>query len=127
MQPAGALTDCFPVRVLKMAIDPTDTDHMYAALEVGGVIRSLDGGESWEDISAGLIELSREPHLSNCILSDDLTEGMMDLHGADGEPRTAGNGLGSHAAWGCSSAKIAATIGVNSESGGFPTCNMAAT
>lgn len=80
VQPAGAITGCFPVRVLKIAIDPTDTDHLYAALEVGGVIRSLDGGASWEDISAGLIELSHEPHLRNCILSDDLTEGMMDLH-----------------------------------------------
>lgn len=80
VQPAGAITGCFPVRVLKMAIDPNDTGHIYAALEVGGVIRSLDGGESWEDISAGLIELSHEPHLRNCILSDDLTEGMMDLH-----------------------------------------------
>ena len=80
VQPEGAISGCFPVRVLKMAIDPNDTDHMYAALEVGGVIRSLDGGESWEDISAGLIELSHQPHLRNCILSDDLTEGMMDLH-----------------------------------------------
>jgi len=80
VQPEGAITGCFPVRVLKMAIDPNDTDHIYAALEVGGVIRSLDGGESWDDISAGLIELSHEPHLRNCILSDDLTEGMMDLH-----------------------------------------------
>ncbi len=80
IQPEGAIPGAFPVRVLKMAMDPNDTVHIYAALEVGGVIRSLDGGESWEDISAGLIELSHEPHLRNCILSDDLTEGMMDLH-----------------------------------------------
>lgn len=90
VQPAGALSDCFPVRVLKMAIDPNDTGHIYAALEVGGVIRSLDGGESWEDISAGLIELSKEPHLSNCILSDDLTEGMMDLHALTVSPTQPG-------------------------------------
>ena len=80
VQPDGAITGCFPVRVLKMAIDPSDTSNIYAALEVGGVIRSLDGGENWQDISAGLLELSHEPHLRNCILSDDLTEGMMDLH-----------------------------------------------
>ena len=78
--PESAITECFPVRVLKLAIDPSETDHIYAAMEVGGVIRSLDGGESWEDISAGLAELSHEPHLRNCILSEDLTEGMMDLH-----------------------------------------------
>ena len=80
VQPAGAITGCFPVRVLKMAIDPSNPEEIYGALEVGGVIRSLDGGETWEDISQGILELSEEPHLRNCILSDDLTEGMMDLH-----------------------------------------------
>lgn len=80
VQPEGAITGCFPVRVLKIAVDPTNSDHIYAALEVGGVVRSLDGGESWEDISAGLLELAKKPHLSNCILSDNLNEGMMDLH-----------------------------------------------
>ena len=80
VQPAGALTSCFPVRVLKMTVDPTNTDEIYAALEVGGVIRSLDGGENWDDISGGLLKLSEQPHLRNCILSDNLSEGMMDLH-----------------------------------------------
>lgn len=80
VQPEGAITGCFPVRVLKLAVDPNNTDHIYGALEVGGVVRSLDGGETWEDISAGILELAKQPHLSNCILSDNLNEGMMDLH-----------------------------------------------
>jgi photosystem II stability/assembly factor-like uncharacterized protein len=73
------LTKGLPERVKVYSI----LEGQGGALFVGaqqGVFRSDDGGESWEDISAGLIELSHEPHLRNCILSDDLTEGMMDLH-----------------------------------------------
>ena len=46
----------FPTRVIAMAIDPVQSQEMYAALEVGGVIRSLDGGETWEPINKGLAE-----------------------------------------------------------------------
>ena len=80
VQPTGAITGCFPVRVLGMAADPADPEQIYAALEVGGLIRSLDGGESWEDVSQGLLDLSQQPHLRNHILSDIDTEGMMDVH-----------------------------------------------
>lgn len=80
VQPEGALDACFPVRVLRMAADPSNPDEIYAAMEVGGIIRSLDGGESWQDMSAPLIALSREAHLKSRILSDSETEGMMDLH-----------------------------------------------
>ena len=80
VQPEGALDACFPVRVLRMAADPSNPDEVYAAMEVGGIIRSLDGGESWQDMSAPLIELSRQTHLKSKILSDSETEGMMDLH-----------------------------------------------
>jgi photosystem II stability/assembly factor-like uncharacterized protein len=40
-------------RVLKLAINPADSDELYGAIEVGGVIRSLDGGEHWENMSHG--------------------------------------------------------------------------
>jgi photosystem II stability/assembly factor-like uncharacterized protein len=40
-------------RVLKMAVNPTNSDEIYGAVEVGGIIRSLDGGESWECVSHG--------------------------------------------------------------------------
>ncbi len=80
VQPAGALTSCFPVRVLKIAIDPSNPDEIYGALEVGGAIRSLDGGKTWDDITQGLLDLTKEPHLKNCILSENETEGMLDLH-----------------------------------------------
>jgi photosystem II stability/assembly factor-like uncharacterized protein len=46
----------FDTRVIAMAVNPREPDEIYAALEVGGMIRSLDGGESWEPINAGLSE-----------------------------------------------------------------------
>lgn len=80
VQPSGAITECFPVRVLRMAADPSNPEEVYAAMEVGGIIRSLDGGESWTDVSRDLLEMSKTPHLKSKILSDRDTEGMMDLH-----------------------------------------------
>ena len=40
-------------RVLKLAVNPTDSNEVYGAVEVGGIIRSLDGGEHWENMSHG--------------------------------------------------------------------------
>jgi photosystem II stability/assembly factor-like uncharacterized protein len=40
-------------RVLELAVDPANPDELYGAIEVGGVIRSLDGGEHWENVSHG--------------------------------------------------------------------------
>ncbi|MCE2404307.1 MAG: hypothetical protein J4F43_04015 [Dehalococcoidia bacterium] len=66
----------FETRVIAMAADPTHPDEIYAALEVGGVIRSQDGGDSWEPINQGLAEGG---------------EDRLDLHGVQVspvEPRT---------------------------------------
>jgi photosystem II stability/assembly factor-like uncharacterized protein len=70
----------FPCRVMRLAADPSNPDDVYATLEVGGAMRSLDGGESWEDCSEGLIELAQRPHLKSMIQSDTDIEGMMDGH-----------------------------------------------
>ncbi len=40
-------------RVLMMDASPYDPDLLYAAIEVGGTLRSRDGGESWENLSNG--------------------------------------------------------------------------
>lgn len=80
VQPEAAITGCFPVRVLRMALDPNAPDEIYGALEVGGFIRSLDGGDTWQDRSQDLVEFSKQPHLKSAILSDSETEGMLDLH-----------------------------------------------
>lgn len=40
-------------RVLELAVNPADSNEIYGAIEVGGIIRSLDGGEHWENMSHG--------------------------------------------------------------------------
>jgi photosystem II stability/assembly factor-like uncharacterized protein len=70
----------FPTRVIRIAVDAGRPDDVYAALEVSGVIRSEDGGESWADLSEALIDLSHETHLKSRIGSDTDSEGMLDSH-----------------------------------------------
>ena len=70
----------FACRVMRLAADPTHPEEIYAALEVGGAMRSLDGGETWEDCSADLLKLADLPHLRSRIQSDTDTEGMLDGH-----------------------------------------------
>src|SRR5262249_35511997 len=40
-------------RVLKLAVNLANPSELYGAIEVGGVIRSVDGGEHWENMSHG--------------------------------------------------------------------------
>src|SRR5262249_58451070 len=40
-------------RRLEMSGKPANPSELYGAIEVGGVIRSLDGGEHWENMSHG--------------------------------------------------------------------------
>ena len=40
-------------RVLQLAVNPVNSSEIYGAIEVGGVIRSLDGGEHWDNMSHG--------------------------------------------------------------------------
>jgi photosystem II stability/assembly factor-like uncharacterized protein len=70
----------FPVRAMRMVQHPVRPDEIYVALEVNGVIRTRDGGESWEDCSGDLIRLSELPHLRSKIVSDTFAEGMLDGH-----------------------------------------------
>jgi len=77
---AERLKMSFACRVMRLAVDPAHPDEVYAALEVGGVMRSRDGGERWEDCSADLVSLAERPHLRSRIQSDSDTEGMLDGH-----------------------------------------------
>jgi photosystem II stability/assembly factor-like uncharacterized protein len=70
----------FPTRVTRIVVDPVLPDVVYAALEVSGVIRSTDGGQTWTDLSAPLIKLADAPHLKSRIGSDIDAEGMLDSH-----------------------------------------------
>ena len=70
----------FPARVTRIVVDPVLPGVVYAALEVSGVIRSADGGDTWTDLSAPLIKLAETPRLKSRIGSDIDAEGMLDSH-----------------------------------------------
>ncbi len=70
----------FASRVMRLAQNPKKPDEIYAALEINGVMRSTDGGETWADCSEGLIKLSEREHLKSKIVSDTTAEGMLDGH-----------------------------------------------
>lgn len=76
----GSVTMDFAMRVIRLAADPGQPDEIYAGLEVSGVIRSLDGGETWSDCSQDLLRLAQLDHLKSRIGSDTDVEGMMDSH-----------------------------------------------
>ncbi len=40
--------------VLKIWVDPSDSRTVYLCLEHGGVVRTADGGQSWQDVSGGI-------------------------------------------------------------------------
>jgi photosystem II stability/assembly factor-like uncharacterized protein len=70
----------FATRVIRLSADPSRPDDVYAALEVGGVMKSADGGETWTDCSGPLVKLAEQSHLKSRIGSDTEIEGMMDSH-----------------------------------------------
>jgi photosystem II stability/assembly factor-like uncharacterized protein len=40
-------------RVLQMSASTSNPDELYGAIEVGGIIRTLDGGDHWDQLSHG--------------------------------------------------------------------------
>jgi photosystem II stability/assembly factor-like uncharacterized protein len=76
----GHVKASFACRITRLAADPSAPHELYAGLEVGGVLRSLDGGERWDDASHDLAKLAERPHLRSRIVSDTDIEGMMDSH-----------------------------------------------
>lgn len=83
LQTPAIATHCtgpFASRVMRLAQNPKTPDEIYAALEINGVMRSADGGETWSDCSEGLIRLAEQPHLKSKIVSDTTAEGMLDGH-----------------------------------------------
>ena len=70
----------FQCRVMRMAQHPKKPGTIFAALEVGGVMRTTDGGETWKDCSDSLVQLAKLPHLKSKIASDSFEEGMLDGH-----------------------------------------------
>ena len=48
-----------------IVIDPMDHQHIWAGIEVDGVRRSKDGGETWEAITSGV----KDPDIHNLAIS----------------------------------------------------------
>ncbi len=70
----------FPTRLISMAINPADGAEWWAGVEVGGMMRSGDGGRTWVDVSDGLEALGGEERWKSRLLSESDAEGMLDVH-----------------------------------------------
>ena len=71
----------FSPRVMRMVQKPGNPEEIYAALEISGAMRTVDGGHTWTDLSCDLIQLAKLPHLQSSIVQDKtLAEGMLDAH-----------------------------------------------
>jgi len=78
--PDGLCVMGFPTRMIRLAIDPTNPDELYAGVEVGGLVRSLDGGTTWTDCNAPLLELATQERYTQKHGPRRASEGMMDTH-----------------------------------------------
>lgn len=78
--PDGALKANFPMRVIRIAVANDNSDHILVAFEIGGLVRSLDGGQTWKTCNKDLLEMTEQTHLRSAIVSDNEIEGMMDSH-----------------------------------------------
>lgn len=72
--PAVSAHPDIPKRVISIAVDPSNPQEMYASIEVGGLLRSLDGGTRWRNVIDGIY----------------LDEGFVDIHSVVVNPARAG-------------------------------------
>jgi photosystem II stability/assembly factor-like uncharacterized protein len=70
----------FPCRVMRLAVDPTEPDHVYACIEANGAMHSRDRGESWEDCTVDLLRFAEQEKYKSRIVSQTEVEGMLDGH-----------------------------------------------
>ena len=77
--PEGYCDIGFPSRTVRMALDPANPDEIYAGIEVGGLLRSLDAGETWTDSGQDFFRLAAEenPEMEG---GKGNVVGMMDTH-----------------------------------------------
>src|SRR5712691_1297437 len=78
--PDGLCVMGFPTRMIRLAIDPTHPDELYAGVAVGALVRSLDGGATWTDCNAPLLELATQERYTQKHGPRRASEGMMDTH-----------------------------------------------
>lgn len=93
--PGSTLSDRLPMgsfknRVMRIAVNPARPDEVYAVMEVNGVMRSRDGGETWEDRNESLLRLAEQPQLRSKILTQSEQEGILDMHAVCTTPAAPG-------------------------------------
>jgi photosystem II stability/assembly factor-like uncharacterized protein len=93
VSPAHCERAGFDTRTIRITVDPNAPDDIYLALEVSGVIRSRDGGETWRDVSGSLFELAQQPHLKSNVGGRHCgdCEGMLDSHALAISPAAPGS------------------------------------
>jgi len=79
-EPDGLCQMGFPTRVIRLAVDSSNPEELYVALEVGGLVRSLDGGRTWDSCNDGLLGYAQQDTYKSRIGSGTTDEGMMDSH-----------------------------------------------
>lgn len=78
-------------RIMSLAYDPADPNMVYGAVETSGFIVSENGGENWENRSAGLMALvDGDPNLRSQINVPDDYEGILDAHAVRVSPARPG-------------------------------------
>jgi photosystem II stability/assembly factor-like uncharacterized protein len=70
----------FPCRVMRLDVDPTHPDALFACIEANGTMRSRDRGESWEDCTQDLLRFAEREKYKSRIVSQTEIEGMLDGH-----------------------------------------------
>ena len=92
VSPAHCERAGFDSRVLRITVDPGRPDDVYAALEVSGVIRSTDAGETWSDLSAPIMKFAEQPRYQSNVGGRHcgLCEGMLDSHATAISPAASG-------------------------------------
>ncbi|MGD9752108.1 MAG: WD40/YVTN/BNR-like repeat-containing protein [Acidimicrobiia bacterium] len=70
----------FPTRLISLAVNPLDPADLWAGVEVGGMMHSTDGGQTWTDTTDGLEALAAEERWKSRLFSDTDAEGMLDIH-----------------------------------------------
>jgi photosystem II stability/assembly factor-like uncharacterized protein len=70
----------FPCRVMRLDIEPSRPDEVFACIEANGAMKSRDRGEHWEDCTADLIRFAAQEKYKSRMVSQTEIEGMLDGH-----------------------------------------------